>query len=72
MQAIPGEIKALVIFISNEMPDESTYQNTIQPVHWQAVFQCSIQFNLWIKAGFTDQSMFDQSCKYFDTWINVR
>ena len=28
MQAIPGEIKSLVILISNEMPDENTDQNT--------------------------------------------
>ena len=31
MQAIPGGIKALVILISNEMPDENTDQNTTQP-----------------------------------------
>ena len=32
MQAIPGEIKTLVILISNEMPDKNyTDQNTIQP-----------------------------------------
>ena len=31
MQAIPGEIKALVILISNEMPDENIDQNTTQP-----------------------------------------
>ena len=31
MQAIPGEIKALVILISNGMPDENTDQNTTQP-----------------------------------------
>ena len=31
MQAIPGEIKTLVILISNEMPDENTDQNTTQP-----------------------------------------
>ena len=31
MQTIPGEIKALVILISNEMPDENTDQNTTQP-----------------------------------------
>ena len=31
MQAIPGGIKALVILISNEMPDEDTDQNTTQP-----------------------------------------
>ena len=30
MQAIPGEIKTLVILISNEMPDNSTDQNTTQ------------------------------------------
>ena len=30
MQAIPGEIKALMILISNEMPDENTDQNTTQ------------------------------------------
>ena len=30
MQAIPGGIKAPVILISNEMPDESTDQNTTQ------------------------------------------
>ena len=29
MQAIPGQIKALVI--SNEMPDENTDENTTQP-----------------------------------------
>ena len=28
MQAIPGGIKALVILISNEMPDENTIQPT--------------------------------------------
>ena len=33
MQAMPGEIKTLVILISNEMPDESTDQNTIQPTY---------------------------------------
>ena len=33
MQAIPGEIKTLVILISNEMPDENTDQNTIQPTY---------------------------------------
>ena len=33
MQAIPGEIKARVILISNEMPDESTDENTIQPTY---------------------------------------
>ena len=31
MQAIPGEIKTLVILTSNEMPDEDTDQNTKQP-----------------------------------------
>ena len=31
MQAIPGEIKTLVILISNEMPDENTDQSTTQP-----------------------------------------
>ena len=31
MQAIPGGIKALVILISNEIPDEDTDQNTTQP-----------------------------------------
>ena len=31
MQAIPGEIKAPVILISNEMPGENTDQNTTQP-----------------------------------------
>ena len=31
MQAIPGEIKALVILISNEMRNESTDQNRTQP-----------------------------------------
>ena len=31
MQAIPGEIKALVTLISNEMPNESADQNTTQP-----------------------------------------
>ena len=30
MWEIPGGIKALVILISNEMPDESTDQNTTQ------------------------------------------
>ena len=33
MQAIPREIKALVILISDEMPDEGTNQNTIQPTY---------------------------------------
>ena len=33
MQAIPGDIKALVILISNEMPDENNNQNTIQPTY---------------------------------------
>ena len=33
MQAIPGEIKARVILISNEMPDEGTDENTIQPTY---------------------------------------
>ena len=33
MQAIPGEMKALVILISTDMPDESTDQNTIQPTY---------------------------------------
>ena len=33
MQAVPGGIKALVILISNEMPDENTDQNTTQPPH---------------------------------------
>ena len=37
MQAIPGEIKALVILISNEIPDENTNQNTVQSVHRQAM-----------------------------------
>ena len=37
MQAIVGEIKALVILIFNKMPDESTDQNTVQPVHRQAM-----------------------------------
>ena len=31
MQEIQAEIKALVIFISNEMPDENTDQNATQP-----------------------------------------
>ena len=31
MQAIPGEIKAHVILISNEMPGENTDQSTTQP-----------------------------------------
>ena len=31
MQAIPGEIKTLVILISNEMPDKSIDQNKTQP-----------------------------------------
>ena len=30
-QADAGEIKALVILISNELPDENTDQNTAQP-----------------------------------------
>ena len=33
MQAIPGETKTLVILISNEMPDENTDQNAIQPAY---------------------------------------
>ena len=33
MQAIPGEIKAHVILISNEMPDEGTDENTIRPTY---------------------------------------
>ena len=33
MQAIPSEIKARVILISNEMPDEDTDENTIQPTY---------------------------------------
>ena len=33
MQAIPGEIKARVILISNEMPDEGTDDNTMQPTY---------------------------------------
>ena len=33
MLAIPGGIKTLVILISNEMPDESTDQNAIQPTY---------------------------------------
>ena len=31
MQIIPGEIKTLVILISNEMPDKNTDQNKTQP-----------------------------------------
>ena len=31
MQAIPGEIKTLVVLISNEMPDGNTDQNMTQP-----------------------------------------
>ena len=31
MQAVPGEIKTLMILISNERPDENTDQNTTQP-----------------------------------------
>ena len=31
MQAIPGEIKRLVILISDEMPDEDTDQNATEP-----------------------------------------
>ena len=38
MQAIPGEIKALVILISNEMPGENTDQNTTQAPYWLASF----------------------------------
>ena len=34
MQAIPGGIKALVILISSEMPDEGTDQNTTQPTYF--------------------------------------
>ena len=33
MQAIPGEIKARVILISNEMPGESTDESTIPPTN---------------------------------------
>ena len=33
MQAVPGEIEALVILTSNEMPDEGTDQNTTQPTY---------------------------------------
>ena len=33
MQAVPGEIKTRVILISNEMPDENTDENTIQPTY---------------------------------------
>ena len=33
MQAIPGKIKTHVILISNEMPDKSTDENTIQPTY---------------------------------------
>ena len=37
MQAIPGEIKVLMILISNETPDESMDQNTVQLVHMKAM-----------------------------------
>ena len=33
MHAIPGEIKARVILISNDMPDESTDGSTKQPTY---------------------------------------
>ena len=42
MQAIPGDIKALVILISNEMPFESTDQSTTASIQAD-VLQCNIQ-----------------------------
>ena len=33
LQVIPGGIKAREILISNEMPDESIDENTIQPIY---------------------------------------
>ena len=44
MQAIPGEIKTLVIWLSNEMPDENTDQNTTQPP-----YRLTTYFRLYIK-----------------------
>ena len=44
MQAIPGKIKALVILISNEMPDENTDQNATHPPY--TLTTCfSVRFN---------------------------
>ena len=54
MQAIRGEIKTLVILISNEMPDENTDQNTTQsPCRLTMCF--SVISSLTLEQGIHDE-----------------
>ena len=53
MQAIPGEIKAPVILISNKMPDENTNQYTTKPPY--RLTTCfSVMSNLTPEQGIHD------------------
>ena len=54
MQAIPGEIKTLVILIFNEMPDENTDQNTTQPPY-RLIACFSVMSSLTPEQGIHDE-----------------
>ena len=65
-QANAGEIKTLVIFFSNEMPDENTDQNTTQPPSRQPT--C---FNV-ISSLTPEQGMHDERKKEcLHPWVRV-
>ena len=53
-QANAGDIKALVLLISNEMPDESTDENTTQPSYRLTTCFSGIS-SLTLKQGIHDE-----------------
>ena len=59
MQAIPVGIKALVILISNEMPDENTHENRIQPTY-------SV-----ISSLTSGQGIYDERKRNLHPWVRV-